>query len=90
MAGIAIDGKIRGVKVGNNTETPGLGKNAETSKFREQFSGKAWDRTITVINSGTPKDDEIAAVSGATVTSKAVTEGVNQALKAARELSGKK
>ncbi|NLK36267.1 MAG: RnfABCDGE type electron transport complex subunit G [Gracilibacteraceae bacterium] len=89
VVGIGTDGIIQGIKVGNNTETPGLGKNSATPKFQNQFKGKTWDNTINVIKSGTPKDNEIAALSGATVTSRAVAEGVNQALEAARELSGK-
>ena len=89
VVGIGTDGIIQGIKVGNNTETPGLGKNSATPKFQNQFKGKAWDNTINVIKSGTPKDNEIAAVSGATITSRAVTDGVNQALEAAKKLSGK-
>ena len=89
VVGITTDGSLQGIKVGNNTETPGLGKKSETPKFQEQFSGKTWESPINVIKSGTPKDNEIAAISGATITSKAVAEGVNQALDAARELSGK-
>ena len=89
VVGITTDGSLQGIKVGNNTETPGLGKKSETPKFQEQFSGKTWESPINVKKSGTPKDNEIAAISGATITSKAVAEGVNQALDAARELSGK-
>jgi electron transport complex protein RnfG len=89
VVGITTDGTIQGIKVGNNTETPGLGKNAATPKFQDQFGGKAWGNPVNVIKSGTPKDNEIAALSGATITSRAVTNGVNQALEAAKELSGK-
>ena len=89
VVGVTADGNIQGVKVGNNNETPGLGKNAATPKFQEQFNGKVWDNPINVIKSGTPKDNEIAAISGATITSKAVTSGVNQALEVAKELSNK-
>lgn len=89
VVGIAVDGSIQGIKVGNNSETPGLGKKAATSKFQDQFGGKTWDNAINVIKNGTPKDNEIAAISGATITSRAVTAGVNQALDAVKELSGK-
>jgi len=89
VAGITTDGSIQGIKVGNNNETPGLGKNAATPKFQEQFNGKTWAGPINVIKSGTPKDNEIAALSGATITSRAVASGVSQALEAAKELSGK-
>lgn len=89
VIGVTADGTIQGIRVGNNNETPGLGKNAATPKFQEQFNGKVWGNPINVIKSGTPKDNEIAALSGATITSRAVTDGVNQALEAAKELSGK-
>jgi electron transport complex protein RnfG len=89
VVGVTTDGTLQGIKVGSNNETPGLGKNAATPKFQEQFSGKSWDNPINVIKSGTPKDNEISALSGATITSRAVTIGVNQALEAAMELSGK-
>lgn len=89
VVGISTDGNLLGIKVGNNTETPGLGKKAEAPKFQEQFTGKTWANPINVIKSGTPKDNEIAAIAGATITSKAVTGGVNQALAAIKELSGK-
>lgn len=89
VVGITADGTIKGIKVGNNTETPGLGKKAATPKFQDQFSGKTWGNPISVIKNGTPKDNEIAALSGATITSRAVTTGVNQALEAAKQLSGK-
>lgn len=89
VVGISADGTVQGIKVGNNNETPGLGKNAATPKFQDQFAGKTWDSMINVIKSGTPKDNEIAAIAGATITSRAVADGVNQALEAAKELSGK-
>jgi electron transport complex protein RnfG len=89
VVGVSADGTLQGIKVGNNNETPGLGKNAATPKFQDQFKGKTWDSLINVIKSGTPKDNEIAAIAGATITSRAVTDGVNQALEAAKELSGK-
>lgn len=89
VIGVTADGTVQGIKVGNNSETPGLGKNAATPKFQDQFNGKVWDNPVNVIKSGTPKDNEIAALAGATITSRAVADGVNQALDAAKELSGK-
>lgn len=89
VVGVTVDGTIQGIRVGNNNETPGLGKNAATPKFQDQFSKKTWASPLNVIKSGTPKDNEIAALAGATITSRAVTDGVNQALEAAKELSGK-
>ncbi len=89
VVGVTAEGTLQGIKVGNNNETPGLGKNAATPKFQDQFSGKTWGNPVNVIKSGTPKDNEIAALAGATITSRAIADGVNQALEVAKELSGK-
>lgn len=89
FVGITSDGNIQGIKVGNNSETPGLGKKAATADFQDQYVGTTWESPIDVIKNATPKGNEIAAISGATITSRAVTDGVNQALEAAKELSGK-
>ena len=89
MVGVEIEGKVSGIKIGNNSETPGLGKNATAPKFQDQFKMKNWNDGIKVIKNGTPKDNEIVAIAGATITSSAVTKGVNQALSLAKELSGK-
>jgi electron transport complex protein RnfG len=89
MVGVDTKGIVKGINIGNNTETPGLGKNADTPKFKEQYQGKVWDNEIVVIKNGAPKDNEIVAIAGATITSKAVTVGVNQAMAAAKELVNK-
>lgn len=75
MVGIA-DGQVTGISVISHTETPGLGavaaaSNAKGEAFRGQFVG----------GSGTLEvGDQIDAMSGATITSKAVVTGVNAAL----------
>lgn len=81
MIGIGKDGTIKGVAIGNNTETPGLGTKAKDEPFKGQYKGKSVDNNIEVIKSGTPKENEISAIAGATITSKAVTSGVNEATK---------
>lgn len=78
--GISKDGKITGVNVGNNSETPGLGAKSKDPAFTGQYKGKE-AKELEVIKSGTPKDNQIKAISGATITSKAVTSGVNDAIK---------
>lgn len=88
MVGIDTEGTVTGIKVGNNSETPGLGQNATKPEFQAQFIGKNWNNGVNVIKSGTPKDNEIVAIAGATITSNAVSKGVNQALNLAKELSG--
>lgn len=84
IVGVDIDGKVTGVDIVNMSETPGLGAKANDAAFTEKFVGKS--AGIKVRKSGAPADDEISAISGATVTSKAVTSGVNAAIAAAESL----
>ena len=80
MVGITADGNISGVKIGNHSETPGLGSKASEPTFKDQFKGKGTDKSLTVVKGNTSNDNDIAAISGATITSKAVTSGVNAAI----------
>jgi electron transport complex protein RnfG len=80
MVGIDRNGVVNGVSIGNHSETPGLGAKASNEAFKGQYSGKKADKELIVIKSGVPKDNEIQAISGATITSKAVTSGVNTAI----------
>jgi electron transport complex protein RnfG len=89
IVGVDLNGVVQGVKVGTNNETPGLGKNAEKPAFSNQYKNKTWDSLINVIKNGTPKENEIVAIAGSTITSKGVTAGVNKAMAVAKELSGK-
>lgn len=77
--GISSEGKITGVSIGNNQETPGLGAKAADPAFNGQYKDKE-AKTLEVIKSGSPSDSQIKAISGATITSRAVTSGVNQAI----------
>lgn len=79
MVGIKTDGTISGVNVGNMTETPGLGAKAKEEPFYSQYAGKPATE-LSVIKGGTPGETEIQAISGATITSDAVTSGVNAAV----------
>lgn len=81
MVGIDNNGVIQGVSVGNHTETPGLGAKATDENFKGQYKGKEAASDLVVIKSGVPKDNEIQAIAGATISSRAVTNGVNMATK---------
>lgn len=89
IVGVDANGTVQGIKIGTNNETPGLGKNAEKPAFSEQYKNKTWDSLINVIKNGTPKENEIVAIAGSTITSRGVTEGVNKAMAIAKELSSK-
>lgn len=84
IVGIDNEYNLTGIKVVNMSETPGLGAKASEDKFTSQFAGKKAANGINVIKSGTPKDDEILAISGATVTSQAIKNGVNAAIEAVK------
>lgn len=70
---------VYGVYFGHDSETPGLGANIVTPRFREQFAGKQIMRdgalaSIAVMKKGTTAEgqDQVDAISGGTITSKGV------------------
>lgn len=79
MTAISTDKKVMGVKILSAAdETPGLGQNVTKENFYSQYIGKT--ENITVLKNGANSDkNEINAVTGATVSSKAVTGAVNKA-----------
>jgi len=79
MVGIKPDGTVAGISILSSSETPGMGKKAENPDFYEQFSDKDVD-AFTVVKGTAGSDDEISAISGATITSKAITNAVNTVL----------
>jgi len=81
MVGISTEAVVTGINVGNHTETPGLGDLATDDKYEGKYAGKKALQDLTVIKAGSPKENEIIAISGATITSVAVTSGVNAAIK---------
>lgn len=87
VTGIGSDGQITGMRVGNHQETPGLGANATLPEFYGQYAGKSAETELTVVKAEAT-GNEIQAISGATITSKAVTNGVNLAVEAFKTVSG--
>ena len=81
MVGVDNEGKVLGISIVSQTETAGLGavSAAGTPKgiaFRDQFVGMSAENKILV-----EKDNgEVAAITGATITSRAICVGVNAAL----------
>lgn len=84
VVGVSDEYTVKGVEIISMSETPGLGTRAMEEEFSSQYIGKGL--SVKVVKSNSPKDDEITAISGATITSKAITEGINAALKAAQAL----
>jgi electron transport complex protein RnfG len=82
VVGVGTDGTVTGVSIISMSETSGLGANASKESFRSQYVGKSGELAVS-------KDGgEIDALTGATITSRAVTAGVNTALRVAGELMG--
>ena len=78
MVGVDNDGKCTGVSIIKMTETAGLGAKASKQEFRDQFVGQTADVKVT-------KDGgEIDALTGATITSRAVATGVAAAIEAVK------
>lgn len=77
MTGIAPDGKIIAIEVlSAGDETPGLGQNATKSDFWKLFEGKSGQLKTSKSAS---TDSDIQAMTGATITSRAVVNAVNKA-----------
>ena len=85
MVGVDNTGKVLGISVVNHTETAGLGAEAASqgaagTAFRSQFAGMSGSVSVT-------KDGgQVDALTGATITSRAVCTGVNAALNAVAKL----
>lgn len=76
VVGVGSDGAVTGVDIIKMTETSGLGANASKPAFKDQFKGGAGPFAVT-------KDGgDIDSLTGATITSRAVSDGVNAALEA--------
>ena len=78
IAGVDNEGRITGVSVGgsNFAETPGLGANAKNKSFTDEFIGKHGG--ISAVKAGKVRgENDIDAMTSATITSSAVADGVN-------------
>ncbi len=71
MVGINSDGTVKGTKIISMSETPGVGTKVNSDSFLGQFTGKGDDIAL---------GETIDAISGATISSRAVTDGVKSAL----------
>lgn len=76
--GVRLDGTVNGMSILSISETAGLGMQAE-DVLKPQFAGKNVEKFVYTKN-GAAADNEIDAISGATITTNAVTNGVNAGL----------
>ena len=73
LVGINLENEIMGIDIVSHQETPGLGASIEKESFLKQFISKGKEELKI------KKDDgEIDAVTGATISSRAVTDAVRK------------
>lgn len=80
MVGIDLSGTVTGISVISHGETASLGAECTRADWQSQFVGTAGDLKVTK-DGGT-----VDALTGATVTSRAVTEAVNRAVEFVKEV----
>lgn len=83
--GYTVSGEITGISFITLEETPGLGMRADEEEFKGQFTGRTAD-SLVLTKTGAANDNEIDAISSATITSTAVTKAVNAGIYFANDL----
>ena len=76
--GLTPDGAVRKIAFTELNETAGLGMEADKAPFKDQFTGRSGE--LSLIKGTASGEQEISALTGATVTSTAVVNGVNAGL----------
>lgn len=80
MTAVNTDGSVKSVEILDvSNETPGLGQNAAKENFYSQFEGKSGNVTL-LKNGADAQKQQVNAVTGATITSRGITNAVNEAL----------
>lgn len=74
---------VTGIEIVTQSETAGLGSNCTRDEFKEQYIGKG--EGIVVVKSGA-MGNQVDAITSATITTKAVTLGVNEAVSAVKTI----
>ena len=78
LVAVAPDMKVKKISILGHGETPGLGDEIEQEYFKKRYEGKSLEQIEVVKIEGT---DKVLAISGATISSRAVTNGVREAVK---------
>ncbi len=88
LVGVDIDQTISGVTLTSHNETPGLGANVAYPEFTDQFKGEIPQNSFFVVHRQASDENEIQAVTSATVSSRAVTDAVADAVTLIRSVLG--
>lgn len=76
LVALDMEKSVKGISILEHSETPGFGANAEKDSFKEQFIDCVIPIAVTKTE---PKENEIQAITGATITSQAITNAINEA-----------
>lgn len=85
VVAIAEEGNVSGIRVLSHSETPGLGAKIIEDNFTLRFKAKPIAEFLEVVKVTPNKDSEVEAISGATTSSKATVNAVNDAIKFYKE-----
>ncbi|AGX41575.1 RnfABCDGE type electron transport complex subunit G [Clostridium saccharobutylicum] len=88
LVAVKPDGEVIDYSITTSNETPGLGDNASKQPFKDEFKGKK-EANLTVTKDASDKDD-IQAMTGATISSRAVTLAVKNAVHEVTDFTGGK
>lgn len=88
LVAVDLDGKVIDYDIIAHNETPGLGDNANKPAFREQFKDKKAESLE--VTKDPSKIENIQAMTGATISSRAVTKGVKEAIEQYTQFAGGK
>ncbi len=86
--GVGADGYIKGVKLGSNNESPGFGSKAPEELLPQFDAGKKYDQPFEVVKHPVENENQIEAISGATITSKGIINAVNTVVDFYEQMAG--
>lgn len=81
VTGINLNSEVTGLRVGSHQETPGLGAKGTDAAYYDQYAGKSATEWIGVSKTAASGND-IQAITGATISSDAITVGANASIDA--------
>ena len=84
MVGVDVYAAVCGIEILGHSETAGLGAKITEDDFKSQFPGKS-AVDLQVVKNETENSMEMTAITGATVSSRAVAEGIKKADQLVRE-----
>lgn len=77
--------RLKGIEVVESTETPGLGAKIQEEPFSSQFKNLKISPLIDCLKEEPVKDNQVQAITGATVSSRAVVNILNKRIKELKE-----